>query len=174
MIWLFNTWPIGVRACKNFARGSAGQVDQRGLFPAKSLKLYFHNIVSWYLNCNHQGRHREFFEAEFHFELNESGRKKRKKHRQKRPKKDDAEEFEFKPNVNELLKNVERCSDPDSNCSEEHGDENVFEQSDNYEEEANEERSTLLEGKNLENQEILGNKEEGKLEEDEVKMEAES
>ena len=127
------------------------------------------------MNYNHQGGHRELFEAQFHFELVESGRKKRKRHRRRQPKKDESEEFELKPNVNELLKNVERCSDTaDSDWSEDDGDENVFDQSDNYEEEANEERSTLLEGKNLENQEILGNKEEVKLEEDEVKMEAES
>ena len=77
--------------------------------------------------------------------------------------------------MNELLKNVERSSDTaDSDWSEDDEDENVFDKSDNYEEEANEERSTLLKGKKLENKEIQGNKEEVKLEEDEVKMEAES
>ena len=78
--------------------------------------------------------------------------------------------------MNELLKNVERSSDTtqDSDWSEDDEDENVFDKSDNYEEEANEERSTLLKGKKLENKEIQGNKEEVKLEEDEVKMEVES
>ena len=89
------------------------------------------------------------------------------------PTRDDVEEFEFEPNVNELLKNVKPCLDTaDSDYSEEGGDENAFDQS---EEEEKPEGSILLEGKKLENEKKpSNNNKEVKLEEDEVKMEVES
>ena len=115
-----------------------------------------------------------------HFDLDGGGRKKRRKHQRKRLKKDDAEEFEFKPNVNELLENVKPCSEKnaDSDYSEEDADgadnENAFDQSDNYEEEENDEESSLSDNRELENGRKPSKKDEVKLEEDEVKMEVES
>ena len=63
----------------------------------------------------------------------------------------------------------------DSDYSEEGGDENAFDQSDNDEEEEKPEGSTLLDVKRLANeQKPPNNDKEVKLEEDEVKMEVES
>ena len=90
-----------------------------------------------------------------------------------RKKRDDAEEFEFKPNVNELLKNVKPCLDTaDSDYSEEDGDENVFDQ---IEVDEKPKGNTLLEGKKLEYERKPSNTDKDvKLEEEEVKMEVES
>merc|ERR1719400_1376625 len=57
-----------------------------------------------------EGGHKEVFEAEFHFEQEEIERKAKKKPRRKMPKKAEAEELEFKPNVKEMLKNVKSSS----------------------------------------------------------------
>ena len=90
-----------------------------------------------------------------------------------RKKRDDAEEFEFKPNVNELLKNVKPCLDTaDSDHSEEDGDENAFDQ---IEVDEKPKGNTLLEGKKLEYERKPSNNDKDvKLEEEEVKMEVES
>merc|ERR550519_1672812 len=93
-----------------------------------------------------EGGHKEVFEAEFHFEQDEIERKAKKKPRRKKPKKSEAEELEFKPNVKEMLKNVKPASSDT--------------------EEKNEE-STLSEVKKLEKP---PKEEQVKLEEDEVKM----
>ena len=123
------------------------------------------------------GGHKELFEAEFHFEQEEIKRKEEKKPRIRKPKKDETEEIEFKPNINEMLKNVTPLSDTDekNNPSDgSDGDGNGFDQSDDEEEEE-ENVGTLPEiERKFENEEKLSKMEEVKLEEDEVKMEVES
>ena len=123
------------------------------------------------------GGHKELFEAEFHFEQEEIKRKEEKKPRIRKPKKDETEEIEFKPNINEMLKNVTPLSDTDekNNPSDgSDGDGNGFEQSDDEEEEE-ENVGTLPEiERKFENEENQSKMEDVKLEEDEVKMEVES
>merc|ERR1719400_268371 len=114
-----------------------------------------------------EGGHKELFEAEFHFEQEEIKRKEEKKPRIRKPKKDETEEIEFKPNINEMLKNVTPLSDTDekNNPSDgSDGDGNGFEQSDDEEEEE-ENVGTLPEiERKFENEENQSKMEEVKLE----------
>ena len=129
-----------------------------------------------------EGGHKEILEAEFHFEQDESERKKAKKPRQKKPKKIETEELDFKPKVKELLEDMKPFSSDIENVQSDESDydgsgtfnENGFDQSDDDDAEEDIEESTLTEDKKFENEEKPSKKEEVKLEEDEVKMEVES
>ena len=126
-------------------------------------------------SCFSKRGHREFFEAEFHFEENEKKSKEEKKAPQRKPKMENVDEFEFKPNVTEVLNSMTSPSKIDNendlgDDSDNNGDDS-FNPSDP---EGEEDENMLSVASNFDYVDNPVQKDDCKLEEEEVKMEVQS
>ena len=127
-----------------------------------------------------QGGHAEFFEAEFGFS------KEKKQGRLRKVDKDEPEHFEFKPNIDELLKQEKAWSDTEEEANDHFDNEDQSEECNQIDQKSGEEMSTDMLSRVRELNQALDlqgpssgvekpeMKPDVKYEEDEVKMEPES